>query len=71
MPITARMAIIALIFETVVGIFLGMLAGLRKDKFIDNFVRVSTVLLIAFPVFVFGVAGAAVRRPEVRPLPPK
>jgi ABC-type dipeptide/oligopeptide/nickel transport system permease component len=54
MPITARMAIIALIFETVVGITLGMLAGLRKDKFIDNFVRVSTVLLIAFPVFVFG-----------------
>ncbi len=54
MPITARMAIIALVFETVVGIILGMLAGLRKDKFIDNFVRVSTVLLIAFPVFVFG-----------------
>ncbi len=54
MPITARMAIIALVFETIVGIILGMLAGLRKDKFIDNFVRVSTVLLIAFPVFVFG-----------------
>jgi ABC-type dipeptide/oligopeptide/nickel transport system permease component len=54
MPITARMAIIALVFETVVGIILGMLAGLRKDKFIDNFVRVTTVLLIAFPVFVFG-----------------
>jgi ABC-type dipeptide/oligopeptide/nickel transport system permease component len=54
MPITARMAIIALVFETVVGIILGKLAGLRKDKFIDNFVRVTTVLLIAFPVFVFG-----------------
>jgi len=54
MPITARMAIIALVFEATVGIFLGMLAGLRKDKFIDNFVRVSTVLLIAFPVFVLG-----------------
>ena len=54
MPITARMAIIALVFETIVGIILGVLAGLRKDKFIDNFVRVSTVLLIAFPVFVFG-----------------
>jgi oligopeptide transport system permease protein len=54
MPITARMAIIALVFETVVGITLGMMAGLRKDKFVDNFVRVTTTLLIAFPVFVFG-----------------
>jgi ABC-type dipeptide/oligopeptide/nickel transport system permease component len=54
MPITARMAVIALVVEAVVGIVLGMMAGLRKDKFIDNFVRVSTVLLIAFPVFVLG-----------------
>ena len=53
-PVTARLAIIAIVFETVVGIFLGVLAGLRKDKFIDNFVRFSTVVLIAFPVFVFG-----------------
>jgi peptide/nickel transport system permease protein/oligopeptide transport system permease protein len=52
--VTARLATIAIVFETVVGIFLGVMAGLRKDKFIDNFVRFSTVLLIAFPVFVFG-----------------
>ena len=53
-PVTVRLTIIALVFETVVGILLGVLAGLRKDKFVDNFVRFSTVLLIAFPVFVFG-----------------
>ncbi len=53
-PVTVRLTVIALVFETIVGIFLGVLAGLRKDKFIDNFVRFSTVLLIAFPVFVFG-----------------
>lgn len=53
-PVTVRLTLIALVFETVVGIFLGVMAGLRKDKFIDNFVRFSTVLLIAFPVFVFG-----------------
>ena len=52
--VTARMAAIAIVFETIVGIFLGVMAGLRKDKFIDNFVRFSTVLLIAFPVFVLG-----------------
>jgi ABC-type dipeptide/oligopeptide/nickel transport system permease component len=53
-PVTVRLTLIALVFETIVGIFLGVLAGLRKDKFVDNFVRFSTVLLIAFPVFVFG-----------------
>jgi len=52
--ITARLTLIAILFETVIGIVLGALAGLRKDKFIDNFVRISTVVLIAFPVFVFG-----------------
>jgi len=53
-PVTVRLTVIALVFETIIGIFLGVLAGLRKDKFADNFVRFSTVLLIAFPVFVFG-----------------
>ncbi|MGH3345700.1 MAG: ABC transporter permease [Nocardioides sp.] len=54
LPVTARLTVIALTFEAVVGIFLGVMAGLRKDKFIDNMVRFGTVLLIAFPVFVFG-----------------
>jgi peptide/nickel transport system permease protein/oligopeptide transport system permease protein len=53
-PVTVRLTVIALVFESIVGILMGVLAGLRKDKFIDNFVRFSTVLLIAFPVFVFG-----------------
>ncbi|UAL28834.1 ABC transporter permease [Nocardioides rotundus] len=52
--VTLRMTVIALIFETVVGILLGIAAGLKKDKFVDNFVRFSTVILIAIPVFVFG-----------------
>jgi peptide/nickel transport system permease protein/oligopeptide transport system permease protein len=30
------------------------MAGLRKDKFIDNFVKVTTSVLIAVPVFVAG-----------------
>ncbi|MGH3330668.1 MAG: ABC transporter permease [Nocardioidaceae bacterium] len=53
-PVTVRLTVIALAFEAIVGILLGVMAGLRKDKFVDNFVRFSTVLLIAFPVFVFG-----------------
>ncbi len=54
-PITIRLTIIALVFETIIGITAGVLAGLRKDKFVDNFVRLSTVLLISVPVFVLGV----------------
>ena len=54
-PITIKLTILALVFESIVGIVAGVLAGLRKDSFADNFVRVSTVLLISVPVFVFGV----------------
>jgi ABC-type dipeptide/oligopeptide/nickel transport system permease component len=54
-PITLRLTLLALLFETIVGIFAGVMAGLRKDSFTDNLVRASTVLLISVPVFVFGV----------------
>jgi oligopeptide transport system permease protein len=53
-PVTARLTVLALAFEALIGITLGVLAGLRKDKLVDNLVRFSTVLLVAFPIFVFG-----------------
>ena len=52
--VTLRLTAIALLFETIVGIVMGVLAGLRKDKFLDNLVRVFTSILVAFPTFVFG-----------------
>jgi peptide/nickel transport system permease protein/oligopeptide transport system permease protein len=54
-PVTIRLALIAIAFESIIGIVTGVLAGIRKDKFMDNLVRMSTVLLIAVPVFVAGV----------------
>ncbi len=54
-PLTLRLTFIAVVFESIIGIVAGVLAGIRKDKFIDNFVRFSTVLIIAVPVFVLGV----------------
>ena len=54
-PITIRLTLLAILFEAVIGIVAGVLAGLRQDKFLDNLVRVSTVLLISIPVFVLGV----------------
>lgn len=44
MPTTARLALIAITFEAIIGILAGVLAGIRKDRFVDNLVRISTVL---------------------------
>jgi oligopeptide transport system permease protein len=52
--VTLRLTFLAILIETIVGITLGVLAGLRKDKFIDNLVKVFTSVLVAFPTFVFG-----------------
>jgi ABC-type dipeptide/oligopeptide/nickel transport system permease component len=54
-PVTLRLTAIAIVFETVIGITLGVLAALRQDKFVDNSVRLVTTLLISTPIFVFGV----------------
>lgn len=54
-PVTLRLTVIAIIFETIVGITIGVMAALRKDKFVDNSMRIATTLLISTPVFVFGV----------------
>ena len=53
-PITARLALVAFIFEAILGLFAGLLAGLRKGSFIDNLVLVSTIVVVSIPVFVLG-----------------
>ncbi|MEL4505066.1 ABC transporter permease [Luteococcus sp. H138] len=53
-PTTVKLALIALAFEAVVGIAAGVLAGIRKGRFIDNLVTVSTLVVISIPVFVIG-----------------
>ncbi len=55
LPITLRLTLIAIAFEAIVGIIAGVIAAIRKDRFADNFVRISTVLVISVPVFVLGV----------------
>ncbi|WP_432478966.1 ABC transporter permease [Nocardioides sp. GXQ0305] len=52
--VTLRLTALAILFESVIGILMGVLAGLNKDKFVDNLVRVLTSVLVAFPTFVFG-----------------
>lgn len=53
-PTTVKLAVIAILFEIVIGIAAGVLAGIRKGGFVDNLVLVSTLVVIATPVFVVG-----------------
>jgi peptide/nickel transport system permease protein/oligopeptide transport system permease protein len=55
LPYTIRLTIIAFLFDAIVGIIAGLLAGLRNGSFWDYFVKISTVLIIAVPIFVLGV----------------
>ena len=55
LPFTLKLTFLAIVFESVIGIVAGVLAGLRKDKLTDNFVRISTTLVISVPIFVLGV----------------
>ncbi|WP_431918519.1 ABC transporter permease [Micromonospora wenchangensis] len=53
-PNTLKLAAVALIIEAVIGLTAGVLTGLRRNGFLDNLVLVSTLFLIALPVFVVG-----------------
>jgi peptide/nickel transport system permease protein/oligopeptide transport system permease protein len=54
LPYTIRVVLIAAFFEAVVGITAGVLAGLRNGGFFDYVVKITTVSIIAIPVFVLG-----------------
>ncbi len=54
LPITIRLALFAFAFEVVIGIAAGIMAGVRKSGFIDNLVLLSTLVVIAIPIFVLG-----------------
>lgn len=56
-PRTAQLAGLAIIIEVVIGLSAGILAALRKDKFLDQLVLVSTTFAVAIPVFVLGFAA--------------
>lgn len=53
-PTTLKLALVALLFEILIGISAGILAGIRKGKFADSLVTISTLVIIAIPIFVLG-----------------
>jgi peptide/nickel transport system permease protein/oligopeptide transport system permease protein len=53
-PVTARLAVGAFIVETIIGLTLGLLAGLKRGSLMDNGVLVMTTIVVAVPTFVLG-----------------
>ncbi|MDN6400977.1 MAG: ABC transporter permease [Brachybacterium sp.] len=53
-PVTARLALVAITFEAILGILGGVIAGLRKGTWIDSTLLVTSIMVIAVPTFVIG-----------------
>ena len=53
-PVTFKLALMALVIEAVLGIAAGFYAGLKRGKLFDSTMLVASLLVIAVPIFVFG-----------------
>ncbi|RNL72605.1 ABC transporter permease [Streptomyces sp. I6] len=54
-PVTIRLTLVAILFEIVIGVGLGMLTGLRRGRPVDTGVLLATLVVIAVPTFVTGL----------------
>lgn len=52
-PISAKIGIIAISLQITIGVALGLVSGLNREKLGDHIIRVSVVLAICIPSFVF------------------
>ena len=52
LPVTVKLALVAIVFEAVIGLVAGVLAGIRRNSFFDNLVLVSTTLIVSIPILV-------------------
>ncbi|GAA2931324.1 ABC transporter permease [Streptomyces thioluteus] len=53
-PVTIRLTIVAVLFEVVVGIALGVAGGLRRGRPLDTTVLMLTLVVVSVPTFVSG-----------------
>jgi oligopeptide transport system permease protein len=52
LPVTAKLALVAILFETIIGITAGVFAGIRRNGFLDNVVLVSSTIVVSIPILV-------------------
>ncbi|MBM9507756.1 ABC transporter permease [Actinacidiphila acididurans] len=53
-PVTIRLTLVAVVFEVVIGIALGVVTGLRRGRPVDTGVLLLTLVVISVPTFVTG-----------------
>lgn len=68
-PLTAKLAVLALLFEAIIGITVGLVAGLRKGGVFDTVSLVVSLLLISVPTFVVGFLIQYIFGVELRLIP--
>ncbi|MGW7606626.1 ABC transporter permease [Streptomyces sp. NPDC054766] len=54
-PVTIRLTIVAIFFEIIIGITLGVITGLRRGRPVDTGVLLLTLVVISVPTFVTGL----------------
>ncbi|MFI9628154.1 ABC transporter permease [Streptomyces sp. NPDC052042] len=54
-PVTIRLTLVAIVFEIVIGLGLGVVTGLRRGRPVDTTVLVLTLVVISVPTFVTGL----------------
>ncbi|MDH6123210.1 ABC transporter permease [Kitasatospora sp. GP82] len=66
LPVTVRLALLAFVFEIVLGVTIGLFAGLRRGKSFDKGTLILTLLLISIPVPVLGFIFQTVFATQLR-----
>src|SRR5690606_22366593 len=51
-PTTLRLALFAVVIQLLIGVLVGLVAGLRKNSIFDHTSLIVTLLIISMPVFV-------------------
>ncbi|UYQ64208.1 ABC transporter permease [Streptomyces peucetius] len=54
-PVTIRLTLVAVVFEIIIGIALGVVTGLRRGRPVDSGVLLFTLVVISVPTFVTGL----------------
>ncbi|MEW2153854.1 ABC transporter permease [Streptomyces sp. NPDC007189] len=54
-PVTIRLTIVAILFEILIGVSLGVLTGMRRGRPVDTGVLLATLVVISVPTFVAGL----------------
>jgi oligopeptide transport system permease protein len=53
-PVTVRLTLVAFVLEAVIGVALGLFAGLRRGRVFDTGVLAMTLIVVSIPTFVTG-----------------